>query len=199
MLLFYSKTSPYARKVRLVIAEKDLHERVELRVCDPFVGAAALTDANPLGRVPTLITDDGQAIYDSPVICGYLDSLNDDPVLLPRSGMERWLTRRREAMADGIIDAAYAIVMERRRPAEQQSAQWLAHWAAEIERGVQVANDEVALPGSSPDLGQLALAAALGYLDFRLSGAAWREGRRPLADWYEAFARRSSMCETEPA
>ena len=199
MLLLYSNTSPYSRKVRLVVAEKGLTARVEQRVCNPFENVPVLSDANPLGKVPTLITDDGQVIYDSPVICEYLDTLSDDVPLLPRSGTDRWTIRRWEAMADGILDAAYAIVMERRRPAEQQSGHWIGHWTAEIDRAVQQADDDLKSLPPSLSLAHLAVATALGYLDFRLSGAGWRDARKALASWYAQFEQRPSMRDTRPA
>jgi len=198
MLLFYSNTSPYARKVRLVIAEKQLAGRVEQRICNPFEDIPELRQANPLGRVPTLIADDGQVIYDSPVICEYLDGLVDAPALIPRSGPERWRVRRWEALADGVLDAAYNIVMEQRRPTDRQSTQWVSHWAAEIHRAVQHAGETLDELPADLTLAHLALASALSYLDFRLSSAGWREGRPALARWYADFERRPSMRETRP-
>jgi glutathione S-transferase len=198
MLLFYSNTSPYSRKVRLVILEKELDGRVDTVVCDPFQDVPALSAVNPLRRVPTLLTDDGYALFDSPVICEFLDTRTQDHRLIPEAGAARWIVRRWEAMADGLSDAAYNIVMERRRPPEQQSVKWIGHWEAEIDRTVQQAEQDLGGVTSTVDLAQIALAAALGYLDFRLPESGWREQRTALAAWYADFAQRPSMLATRP-
>jgi glutathione S-transferase len=198
MLLFYSNTSPYSRKARLVVAEKGLAHSVEERACNPFEEVAELRALNPLGKVPTLVTDQGQAIYDSPVICEYLDGIRGDPLLVPPSGPGRWSVRCWEALADGILDAAYCIVMERRRPAGQQSEHWLAHWTAEIERAIRHADSEMEKLPDSLSLAHLALAAALGYLDFRLPDTEWRKGLPALSHWFGEFDLRPSMQRTRP-
>jgi glutathione S-transferase len=198
MQLFYSNTSPYSRKVRLVIQEKGLHEHVKQILCNPFDDVPALKAANPLAKVPTLITDTGMALYDSPVICEYLDDLTSEKRLIPASGMIRWQVRRWEALADGILDAAYSIVMERRRPSQEQSAQWMTQWETEITRAVQQAERDLHELPDYVSLAQLALAAALGYLDFRLPGLDWRRANTNITAWYAAFKTRSSMQQTSP-
>ncbi len=198
MQLFYSNTSPYARKVRLVIIEKGLGERVQSVACNPFQDLPALSRANPLRKVPTLLTDEGFALYDSPVICEYLDYQHDEPRLIPESGRARWDVRRREAMADGLMDASYNMIMERNRATLQQSPEWIGHWQGEVERVVQQAEHEMNTTPSMTDLASLALAAALGYLDFRLPDIPWRGNCPGLREWYEEFALRPAMQETRP-
>ena len=198
MQLFYSKTSPYSRKVRLVIQEKGLADKVKAFPCNPFDEVPALKAANPLGKVPTLITDNDFAIYDSPVICAYLDSLTPENRLIPESGMARWQVLRWEALADGMLDAAYNVVMERRRPPGEQSAQWIQRWETDIAHAIQQADRDM---GDLPEvitLAQLALGAALGYLDFRLPEFAWRDGKTVINRWYDAFAMRPSMTQIRP-
>ena len=198
MQLFYSKTSPYSRKVRLVIQEKGLVDKIEAFPCNPFDELPALKAANPLGKVPTLITDSGFALYDSPVICEYLDSLTPENPLIPESGMARWQIRRWEALADGMLDAAYNLVMERRRPSREQSAQWMQRWETDVTRAIQQAGRDMGDLPEAITLAQLALGAALGYLDFRLPEFAWRDGRSVISRWYDVFEMRPSMLQTRP-
>lgn len=198
MQLFYSNTSPYSRKVRLVILEKGLQEKVRQIPCNPFEDVPALTAANPLGKVPTLVTDNGVALYDSPVICAYLDELANENRLIPASGENRWRVLRWEALADGILDAAYSIVMEKRRTPQEQSARWPTHWETEIARAIQqVERDHAQLP-NTVTLAQLALGSALGYLDFRLPGINWRDQSSSTKEWYEEIKARRSMRQTQP-
>jgi glutathione S-transferase len=205
MKLYYSHTSPYARKVRLVIAEKGLQTAVQAELIDPFAHNDELLKANPLGRVPTLVLDDGRALYDSQVICGYLDSLRAKPVLIPSRGRARWQVLCRESLADGLIDAAYNIVMEKKRDQGLQSAHWISHWSSEIRRALdamQASHDEWS---DEITLAHLATAAAIGYLNLRmpdiLQHGGEGDGHRwsPLLAWYAEFSARPSMQSTIPA
>ena len=192
MKLFYSGTSPYSRKVRLVIHEKGLTQAVTCVACNPFENAPDLEANNPLGKVPTLILEDGTPLYDSPVICEYLDTLTTDR-LLPASGMARWTVLRWQALCDGILDAAYNIVMERRRQAQAQSADWITQWETQIRRSLDVVNGSLGTLPERISLAQLSLGAALGYLDFRLSDLGWRNQHPELTAWYEDFSSRDAM------
>lgn len=198
MRLYYSETSPYARKVRLVVHEKGLTTEVGQTLCNPWDDPAELLALNPLGKVPVLITRDGQPLFDSPVICDYLDGLTPAPRLIPEAGAARWRVWRNTALADGLTDAAYNVVMEDRRPAPQQSASWAGRWRAEIGRVLDALERESTGLRGDPDLSHLATAAALGYLDFRLPELGWRTGRPGLSDWYGRFRERPSMRATEP-
>ena len=120
------------------------------------------------------------------------------PRLLPASGMARWSVLRWQALCDGILDAAYNIVMERRRPAQAQSADWITQWEAQVHRSLKAANGSLGtLPGRI-SLAQLSLGAALGYLDFRLSDPGWRHQCPELTAWYEDFSGRDAMQHTQP-
>jgi glutathione S-transferase len=198
MQLYYSHTSPYARKCRLALREKGLEQQVEEILCDPFQELPALRRANPLHRVPTLVLDNGSALFDSPVICQYLDSLAPRPRLIPAGDPERWAVLRWEALADGMVDAAYDSVMERRRPAVERSAHWLASWEAEIGNALTAAEQWVGTLPPALSLAQLALAAALGYLDLRLGQLNWRDGCPQVAAWYDDFSRRPAFRATSP-
>lgn len=198
MKLFYSKTSPYSRKVRLTILEKGLKDQVEPVLCNPFEEASTLKSVNPLGKVPVLVLDDGDVLYDSPVICAYLDGQSTHKPLLPEGGMALWRVRRCEALADGILDAAYNVVMERRRPDGERSLDWIRRWTDEITCALPAMETELADLGDRLTLAHLAFAAALGYLEFRLPELEWRHNCPASAAWYDVFRTRVSMLETQP-
>ncbi len=197
MKLFYSNTSPYSRKVRLLIHEKELQQAVTSVVCNPFDEVPELEAANPLGKIPALVLDDGSSLYDSPVICAYLDTLAPGR-LIPESGAERWHVLRWEALCDGILDAAYDIVMERRRDPQERSAAWIARWQTQIGRSLDHIEAGIDMLPGQVTLAQLALGACLGYLDFRLADLDWH-GRCPaLSTWYGEFSMCEAMRQTRP-
>lgn len=192
MQLYYSSTSPYARKARVAIIERGLQDRVEMILAAPLEPGSEKVIPNPLGKIPVLVLDDGGVLYDSPVICQYLLANGAGPA-------DDWDELRRHALADGVIDAAFSAVMERRRPAAQQSPEWLARWEAAIVRALDAMDREVAALGPDFGLAAIAWACALGYLDFRMASLAWRERRAGLAAWYAGAADRPSMKATVPA
>jgi glutathione S-transferase len=198
MQLFYSPTSPYARKCRVVARERGLMAELEEVACNPMDDPAALHAANPLGKVPCLVLDDGMAIFDSPVIAEYLDGLGTAPALIPAAGSARFKVLVAAALAQGMTDAAFNITMEGRRPAAQQSPETIARWRASIVRGLdQMGGHLKTLPGDIT-MGHIAGGAALGYLDLRHGALEWRKGRSDLAAWFEEFNARPSMRETAP-
>ncbi len=203
MRLFHSHTSPYVRKVMILIHEAGLADRVELvpssgTPLDP--GSLPLMQ-NPLGKVPVLDTVEGP-IFDSRVICRYLDDLAGAGAY--PSGAALWRTLTLEAMADGILDAALLMVYETRlRPEPLRFQPWTdAQWA-KIARALDAIEagwipDLNSPRDGCPDMGHMALAAALGYVDFRLAARDWRTGRPLLAAWADAFAQRTAMQATLP-
>lgn len=198
MKLFYANTSPYARKCRVVAAEKGLNDRIDFVLCNPFEAAPALKAVNPLSKVPSLVLDGGEVLYDSPVICEYLDSLTPETRLIPAAGMARWSVLRVQALGDGLLDAAFAIVMERRRPETEQSAEWLQRWTEAIGRGVDVVESEIDAFTGRADMGTITIGVALGYLDFRLPDLDWSTAHPKTATWYRAFSERPSLADTRP-
>jgi len=191
--LIHSPTSPYARKARILIREKGLD--VEEIATVPFDDEDVLHDANPLGKVPALLVGD-TAIYDSPVICEYLDAL-DEP-WLPRKSKEYWRQKTLHALGDGIIDAVLAFRMERIRPQEQ----WWDFWAMRQENAtvralqhLETITDEL---GDPWEFGNLGIACGLGYVDFRAADMQWRDHMPKLAKWFEAFENRKSFQDTAP-
>lgn len=135
-------------------------------------------------------------MFDSPVICDYLDHLAGEPCLTPPSGPDRWAVRRAQALADGIMDAAVSMVMETRRPPTEQSAFWLERWTAAIRKSL--AEMEATIATGPIDIGQIAYACALGYLDFRLPDLAWRQSHTLLDGWLSDFSKKESFVRTEP-
>lgn len=198
MKLFYSPTSPYARKVRIVATERGLAGTIKMITATPFENPVVAA-ANPLSKIPALVLNDGTALYDSPVICEYLDSLGEGPRLIPEGGDARWATLRLQALADGILDAAFSTVMEMRRPEPGRSDEWLQRWQASILRAVVAAAGEPATIAPDQNLGQIALACALGYLDFRLPGIDWRAAAPGLVPWFDVWSVRPSFAASVPA
>ena len=197
MKLFYSHTSPYARKVRLIALEKGLADQVETILVDTSAENPELFAANPLGKIPTLMLNNSEALFDSPVICRYLDSISE-PSLYPDNSWQLWAALRWEALADGLLDAAYNLVMESRRPEGEKSPSNMTRWTTEIERTLRHINANLAQLGEEIIIAQLALGAAIGYVDFRLSSLL-RTGEYPqLTTWYESFQQRPSMQTTRP-
>lgn len=198
MKLFYSDTSPYSRKVRLVIIEKELNTQVKMILCKPFKNNPTLNNVNPLGKIPTLIMTSGEPLYDSPVICHYLDSLSSTKPLIPDDDKQRWIILRWEALADGITDAAYNIVMETRRPISDQSKEWITHWTHEINHGLKEIEATFFTQTYPVNLAHLAIASTLGYLDFRLPELLWENNLPNTHKWYDGFKTSEAMLVTKP-
>lgn len=197
MKLFVSPMSPYVRKVRAVAIETGLADRIEIVLCRVRDTKSGLREVNPLGRVPALVRGNGIALYDSPVICDYLDSLHDGPKLFPPSGEVRWLALRHQALGDGIMDAAVPTRDELLRPEAQRSQVWLEVYQGMITRALNSLEREVNT-FSGVTIGTIAIACALGYLDFRFPEDRWREGRSGLANWFFKFSQRPSLAQTAP-
>jgi len=195
MKLFYNNRSPYVRKVRVLALEKNI--QLELIKVDLKNKPKELLAVNPLGQIPTLVLDNGAAIYDSVVITEYLDSLNERPRFIPASGKERFDVLKLAALGDGIMDYAIEIVHENFRPEEKQIDENRKKRIADISRCLQVLEYEVGFLRGRFSLAQIAVGCALGYLDFRLPDLEWQEDFMELADWYDGFSTRPSMKETK--
>lgn len=200
MKLYHARTSPFVRKVLVCAHLLDLAGRIEL------IGAAAhpvnpdktITPRNPLGQVPTLVPADGPPIHDSRVICEYLADLADDGTLFPPSGQQRWQALTLQSMADGLLNAALAARYETTvRPPEKQWDDWSDALLAKALRVLDHV-DPATLATNQPTIGEITLACALGYLDFRFPDLDWRATRPSLADWYTGFAAQPAMQDTQP-
>lgn len=200
MKLYFSPTSPYARKVRISAHELGLSEKIELIsiALSPISPHDALRSSNPLGKLPALIRDDGEALYDSPVICEYLDSLAGGTRIFPAAGAARWTALRRQALADGILDAAVLTRYEEAlRPKELRWQPWVDGQWLKMRTGLDALEREN-LDGAL-DIGAISIACALGYLDFRFASEGWRTSRPRLAAWAAAIGKRPSLATTLPA
>jgi glutathione S-transferase len=200
MKLLSSKTSPYARKVRIAIAEKKIE--CELVEETPWDVGTSVPDYNPLGKVPVLVLDDGTPLYDSRVIVEYLDTVSPVSRLIPETSRQRIAVKRWEALADGICDAAVAIVRETKRPSRQQNADSLDRQRQKIDRGLaefaKELGDKPWCCGDAYTLADIATGCALGYLDLRHPAIDWRGDYPSLLKLAEKLAKRQSFLDTVP-
>ena len=200
MKLYYSTTSPYVRKVVVCAIELGLDgeiERIATRV-SPVDRTSPVIAQNPIGKVPTLIGREGVPLYDSRVICEYLDTLAGGGRLFP-AGAQRWRALTDQALADGILDAALLARYESNtRPKELHWPAWRAGQMDKVAKGLDRLQQQASVPGGHLDIGTIAIGCALGYLDFRYPDLAWRDSRPQLAAWYSEFETRPSMAATRP-
>lgn len=201
MKLHYSRASPFVRKVMAVAIETGLEDRLEpvTRMMTPVKPDADLVRDNPIGKVPCLVTDDGMALYDSRVVCEYLDSLHDGPKMFPAAGPARWTALRRQAEGDGIMDAGVLARYETFvRPEERRWPEWIEAQKLKFRRALDSLEDEAGEFGDTVDIGTITMGCALGYLDFRYADEDWRATRPRLAAWFARFAERPAMARTAP-
>jgi glutathione S-transferase len=199
--LFYSPNSPYARKARIIIRELELEQRVkETAVSLP--ADAKLRAINPLGKIPALLLDDGSVIYDSPVICEYLDELGGGTFIPRRSLLKeaegKWRALTLQALGDGLADAVVRRNQETRLPAERRSTEVIERQTKAIEAAFAVADRACAKFPPEPTIGEIAIACAIGYLDLRVPDDGWRDRYPNLARWLNIFSQRPSVQATKP-
>ncbi|WP_116473973.1 glutathione S-transferase family protein [Zobellella maritima] len=199
MQLYSSTTSPFVRKVLVVAHEAGCFDSLEQLAgqASPIQADMVIAAHNPLGLVPTAIADDGQALYDSRVICEYLDAQQGAGLFPADAG--RWPALTLQSLADGILDAALLARYEQvTRPAELRWEQWQQGQMGKISRALAQLEQQVPAFVEQLHIGTISLACALGYLDLRFSGLAWRDDYPQLAGWYQAFSTRQSMVQTAP-
>ncbi|MDP2026680.1 glutathione S-transferase C-terminal domain-containing protein [Sulfuriferula sp.] len=200
MKLIASLTSPFARKVRIVMAEK--HIDCELVLDIPWNADTHVPDYNPLGKIPVLVLDDGTNLFDSRVIAEYLDHASPVGSMLPKESHSRILTKRWEALADGISDAAAAVFLERKRPETPAGNEWIARQQGKVTRGLAAMADALGehawCVGERFSLGDIAVGCTLGYIDLRFPEINWRETHPNLARLALKLADRASFKTTAP-
>ncbi|MNX89415.1 putative GST-like protein YibF [compost metagenome] len=200
MKLHWSPRSPFVRKVMIVLYEAGIEDRVVL-VRTPVAMDKPNLDLvpdNPLIKLPTLVLDDGTAVYDSRVICAYLDGITGCG-LLPAEPKARLLAERRQALGDGFLDALLLFRQERNKPVEKQTTAWLDAFALKTDAVLAALEAEApALEAGSFDLGLIAIGCALSYMDYRFPDLDWREGHPALAAWHRRFAARPSVMRSQP-
>ena len=196
MKLLGAQTSPYVRKARLVLLEKNIpHTYI---IDPPNEPGSQVARVNPLGRIPALIIDSETCVFDSTVITEYVDTLNDTPVLIPRNNtLEKMRVKRWEALADGVMDSAVVVRLESMRPADQQNANTLSQHNSAITRALAYAAEQLGTrewcEGNAITLADLALVSALIYLDLRQAERNWRGTHSNLAAWFTRMSARPSV------
>lgn len=198
MELKFSPLSPYVRKVSVTAHELGIAQRIRLTPVKTREEPDKIAPFNPLGKIPTLVTDAGAVLYDSPVICEYLDAEFGNHRLLPASGARRWDILTRVALADGTIDAAILVRHERMRAAEKQAEDWIAWQLRKVYAALDQMERSVETFGEALDLGQIALACALGYMPLRVAELEGLTKWPLLTAWYEGLSQRESFRLTKP-
>jgi glutathione S-transferase len=188
MILRSSPASPFARKVRIAASVLGLASEIDVHAANPDDPADSLRVQNPIGKIPVLILDDGTTYYDSRVILEYLDHLAGSGRIIPREAPARFETLRLQALCDGLCDACLLLVYENRyRPADKQVQSWIDRQSDKVARGMKALEAAPPKLDPVPDVGQIALACALGYQDLRLGGT-WRKSHPKLLAWHDKFA-----------
>jgi glutathione S-transferase len=199
MKVYYSPTSPFVRKVLVVAHELSLADRIERlgSAAHPVNRDAGIVAHNPLGQVPTFFTDDGEALYDSRVICEYLNDRAKGG-LFPTDDRRRWRALREQALCDGMLAAALSVRYEHvTRPEEKRFGDWIAGQTAKITDGLAALERQIGQSGSFLDIGTISIACVLSYLDLRFPAMEWRKNHSALSAWYADFRKRPSMIATE--
>ena len=200
MKLITSLTSPFGRKARIALQEKRLECPLEIDI--PWNAETHVPDFNPLGKIPVLVMDDGSSLFDSRVIVEYLDNLSPVGRLLPVTNRDLIQVKRWEALSDGISDAAATIFLERKRPQEQQSSEWIDRQQLKIDRGLKALSEELAdnswFLNDVYSLADIAVGCTLGYLNLRFPEIAWQNNYPNLAQLYEKLMQRPAFAESTP-
>ena len=202
MKLWMNKLSPFARKARIFALEAGIASRIEEidTIVSPVTMNEALARENPLAKIPALVTDSGETLYDSPVICEYLDTLHQKPGLFPEPGPRRFAAMRWQALTDGMLDAAVLCRYEMAvRPEALRWKDWIEGQKRKVFGGLQALETEVASWGDAFGIVQIGVACTLGYLDFRFADWNWRARHPKLAAWFERVSRRKSVAATIPS
>jgi glutathione S-transferase len=196
MKLAYSPASPYVRKVTACAIARGIDSKIErwkVGTTDP-----ALLDFNPLSKVPTLIADDGAMLYDSPVICEYIDSIGSGPKLFPPAGPARWKALCQEALGDGILDATQPRRREIALPQDDGRKGYIELQQGKVKRALDTLEKDADSLGLLTTIGEITIGCALGYLDFRYANEPWRPGHPKLEAWYAKVAKLPPLAETMP-
>ncbi len=200
MKLIGSHTSPFVRKVRIVLAEKKIE--YDFVIDSPWLADSKVPNINPLGKIPVLVLDDETPLFDSRVIVEYIDNVTPNNKLFPSPNRERTEVKRWEALADGICDAAASAFVEAKRPAAQQSADSISRQREKITRGLAFMAEELGdksfCVGTHFSMADIAVGAALGYLCFRFADINWQEEHPNLGKLYAKLLQRSSLADTVP-
>jgi glutathione S-transferase len=200
MKLIGSHTSPFVRKVRIVLAEKKID--YEFVIDSPWTEDSKVPDINPLGKIPVLVLDDQTPLFDSRVIVEYIDNVTPNNKLFPAPNRERTEVKRWEALADGLTEAAVIALLEGKRPKKEQSASWIARQHGKVARGLEFMaaelGDKTFCMGTHISMADIAVGTALGYLRFRFPEINWQESQPNLSKLYDKLMLRPSFADTVP-
>lgn len=201
MKLIGSLTSPFVRKVRIVLAEKKIEYDFELETESHWLVDGAAPDLNPLGKIPLLVLDDGNSLFDSRVIVEYIDNVTPNNKLFPTTNRERTEVKRWEALADGMCDAAASAYSESRRARNEKSTEWISRQRERLARSLNFMENNLGQKaycmGTHISMADIAVGAALSYLCFRFQDIEWQESHPNLARLYEKLCQRTSFAETQ--
>lgn len=196
MKLKYSPNSPYVRKVVIIGLELGLDEKIvrEALTLSPYDPNPEVTALNPLGKIPVLVADDGMALFDSTVACEYLSAMAGDRAWFPAAGPARWHALRCNALANGMLESAQLVRFEQSRPEPFRYDKWADAQLGKVKRGFAFLEQN--LPGEA-DMGAVAVACAIGWLDFRFPDLNWRDQAPALSAWFDVFSQRPSFASTK--
>ncbi|MGE0255309.1 MAG: glutathione S-transferase family protein [Alphaproteobacteria bacterium] len=198
MKLYFSAASPYARKARVTAIEAGLAAKIEMVEINPWTDPAGYRDLNPIGKVPTLVTDDGPVLFESAIVCQYLAAQAPAAKLLP-DGAARWQALHLDAIATGMLDASVNARVETLfHEGDKLSQKFVDRQAWSVNTALDLLEREAAALGGAITLGHIGVGCALAYRDFRFAGDDWRGGRPKLTAWFASFAERPSMQQTRP-
>jgi glutathione S-transferase len=190
LTLRHSPSSPFVRKIRIAAAVLGLEREIAIDPADTVNPSDSVRQQNPLGKIPALLLEDGTVLFDSRVILEYLDHRAGGGRIIPKDAAARFAALRLQALADGIMDASVLLVYEGRwRPAERHEPKWIELQSGKVARALAALEAAPPALTAVPDVGQIALACALGYRDFRFAGS-WRKDHPRLVAWLDDFARR---------
>jgi glutathione S-transferase len=198
MKCFVTANSPYARKVRIAAHETGLSDKIDWQMITREERAEMIPGINPLGKVPVAVLDSGDAMFDSPVICAYVDSLNNGPKLIPESGPERWAVLTLEALGDGLGEAVIAASQEDQKPDGKRSQGIVDRQAGKATNALALLDKAAGNFNNPPLMGEIAVACALGYMEFRDVVPGWRDTYPALGSWYTEILNRESFVRTAP-
>jgi glutathione S-transferase len=199
LTLRHSPASPFVRKIRIAAAILGLEREITLENADTTDPADSVRKQNPLGKIPALVLEDGRVLFDSRVILDYLDHRAGGGRIVPKDADARFAALRLQALADGLMDASILLIYEGRwRPAEKHEPKWVEHQSGKVARALAALEADPPALGATPDVGQITLACALGYRDFRFNGT-WRKDHPRLVAWLDQFAARvPAFAATKP-
>ncbi len=199
LILRSSPSSPFVRKIRIAASVLGLEQDIKIEPAETTSPSDTVRQQNPIGKIPTLVLEDGSALFDSRVILEYLDHRGGGGRIIPKEAPARFAALRLQALADGILDASILLVYEGRwRPAERHEPKWVEHQAGKVARGLAALEAAPPALAATPDVGQITVACALGYRDFRF-GESWRNDHPRLVAWLDGFAARvPAFAATKP-